>query len=453
MAISYNSGTLKSSDVTAAATSAGVGTAPDRRRLYNFGDRVHELAPEESPFFVYLSQVSKAPTDDSVFRYLENRNPINWTNRSFYIDGAVGTVASGTTYTFVVDDGSSGSIDWLVKGMVVAIQTKDDTDGNGHAIVRIETAPVSASADTSFTGKCIDTSGVSGSNSVADNDLCQVIGTSYAEGSGAPDVFSTEIEDNYGYTQIFKTAAEMTGTALATKFRGYENEWSRIWSEKLREHKVDIERAMLFSQKARVSNIQYTEGLVGHILKNSTPKSDDSALSYTSGKAYYRSSTAAEFTYDRLLGDLEVVFDPARGSSSDKLVLCSLPVITQFNKLGDGAFVDASLGHGNNPYQYSIESRTGGFGHKVTVVDTVHGTMNLIKEPLFRGIAAGYMLMADMKYLLYRPLVGNGQNRDTQIMSNVQQSDEDLRKDMIMTEAGLEVCLPESHALFNLESA
>jgi hypothetical protein len=72
---------------------------------------------------------------------------------------------------------------------------------------------------------------------------------------------------------------------------------------------------------------------------------------------------------------------------------------------------------------------------------------------LFRGIASGYMLMADMKYLLYRPLVGNGQNRDTQIMSNVQQSDEDLRKDMIMTEAGLEVCLPESHALFNLESA
>ena len=42
MAISYNSGTLKSSDVTAAAASAGVGTAPDRRRLYNFGDRVHE---------------------------------------------------------------------------------------------------------------------------------------------------------------------------------------------------------------------------------------------------------------------------------------------------------------------------------------------------------------------------------------------------------------------------
>ena len=70
MALSYNAGTLKSSDITASTTSAGVGTAPDRRRLYNFGDRVAELAPEESPFFVYLSKVAKAPTDDPIFRYL-----------------------------------------------------------------------------------------------------------------------------------------------------------------------------------------------------------------------------------------------------------------------------------------------------------------------------------------------------------------------------------------------
>ena len=119
--------------------------------------------------------------------------------------------------------------------------------------------------------------------------------------------------------------------------------------------------------------------------------------------------------------------------------------------MGDGKFVDGSLGHSNAPYKYDIESRTGAFGHKVMMIDTVHGTLNLVKEPLFRGISASYMLMADMKYLLYRPLVGNGYNRDTQIQTNVQSIDEDLRKDMIMTEAGLEVCLPESHALYDLE--
>ena len=79
MAISYNSGTLKSSDITASTSNPdSIGQAPDRRRLFNFGDRVAELAPEESPFFVYLSKVAKSPTDDSVFRYLENRNKINF---------------------------------------------------------------------------------------------------------------------------------------------------------------------------------------------------------------------------------------------------------------------------------------------------------------------------------------------------------------------------------------
>ena len=97
MAISYNSGSLKSSDITATTSDAGTGAGqrPDRRRIFNFGDRVAELTPEESPFFVYLNKVSKAPTDDPVFRYLENRNKISFSDRSFLIKGAVGSVSAG----------------------------------------------------------------------------------------------------------------------------------------------------------------------------------------------------------------------------------------------------------------------------------------------------------------------------------------------------------------------
>ena len=252
----------------------------------------------------------------------------------------------------------------------------------------------------------------------------------------------------------------MTNTAIATRYRGYADEWSRIWADKLREHKVDIERAMLFGQKARVSSIQYTEGIVGHIVKNVNPSASDAALSYTSGSSYYRTAAQSEFTYDRLLSDLEVIFDPARGGSSDKLVLCSLPVITFFNKLGSSTFLSGSLNHAaegssrtpSQAYSYNFDSRQGAFGHSIMVIDTIHGRLNLVKEPLFRGIASGFMLMADMSQVAYRPLVGNGVNRDTHVISNVQSDDEDLRKDMILTEAGLEITLSESHALYNIES-
>ena len=205
---------------------------------------------------------------------------------------------------------------------------------------------------------------------------------------------------------------------------------------------------MLFGQKARVCGVQYTEGLVGHIVKNANPTTDDSAFSYTSGTPYYRSVAQAELTYDRLLADLEVIFDPARGGSDGKLALASLPVITFFNKLGSTSFVDQSIA---NELRYNMEKSVGSFGHTVLQVETIHGTMNLVKEPLFRGFASGFLCMVDMDNVAYRPLVGNGVNRDTQIMTNVQSADEDLRKDMILTEAGLEVSLPESHYLINLE--
>ena len=449
-------GGVKTTDVVQASSNSHAsvhGTTPDVRRLYNFGDRVADLSPEESPFFVYLSKVSKVPTDDSVFRFLEDRSKIDWTTRSFVlgadINGAA-AVAAGESHAMTVADAATpaASIDWLIKGMVFAVETAP----GASALVRVETSPVDAGTTTTFTGKVISlsASGVSGYNVLSDDDSCQVIGTAFAEGTGSPDVWSSEIEDNYGYTQIFKTAAEMTNTAIATKYRGYANEWQRIWALKLREHKVDIERAMLMSTKARQGSVQYTEGLCGHILVNSTAQATaGTALSYTSGKAYLRTLASTSLTYDVLLGDLEVVFDPARGGSGDRLVLASLPLITFFNKLGDGAFMDASMGsNANMPHRYNFESSQGAFGHKVMTIETIHGTLHLVKEPLFRGITSGWMLFADMSKVAYRPLVGNGVNRDTYITTNVQSDDEDLRKDMILTEAGLEVTLPESHMMY-----
>ena len=448
-------GGVKTTDVVQSSSNSHAsvhGTTPDVRRLYNFGDRVADLSPEESPFFVYLSKVSKVPTDDSVFRFLEDRSKIDWTSRDFLVantTGYTGTVAAGTSYDLEVDTSGGASVDWLIKGMVFAIESAE----GAQILVRVDSAPQDAGSSTTFTGKCISltASGISGYSAVANNDRCQVIGTAYAEGTGSPDVWSSEIEDDFGYTQIFKTAAEMTNTSIATRYRGYANEWQRIWAMKLREHKVDIERAMLFSQKARQGSVQYTEGLVGHILVNSSPTTSGD-LSYSSGKAYLRSLASSALTYDQLLSDLEVVFDPARGGSGDRLVLASLPVITFFNKLGDGAFMDASIGGiSNGVNRYNFQASQGAFGHKVMTIETIHGTLHLVKEPLFRGVSSGFMTFVDMSKVAYRPLVGNGVNRDTYITTNVQSDDEDLRKDMILTEAGLEVTLPESHMMYNIE--
>jgi len=423
------------------------------RRLFNFSDRVAELAPEESPFFVYLSKVAKVPTDDPQFRFLEDRTKISMTDRSFLLNGDVSIPAAGESATYNID---GATVDWLLKGMVVAVGQETAANAPNTVILRVESAPESGQLSMRT---------VSGSDGGVDinNAKCTVIGTSFAEGSGAPDVFSEELETDFGLTQIFKTACEMSNTARATRYRGYADEFQRIWNNKLREHKIDIERAMLFGQQATTGGIQYTEGICGHVIKNGTPNTGDTALTYTAGAPYFRSSTANELTYDRILSDFEVVYDPARGGTDSKLALASMPMLTFFNKLGKDSFLHGSMSYNtsNQPpattalsssaLRYNMEEKKGSYGHRILSVETIHGTMNLVKEPLFRGFSSGFLMMVDLDHVAYRPLVGNGVNRDTQIMTNVQSADEDLRKDMIMTEAGLEVSIPETHYLLNLE--
>ena len=445
MATYNNPGPLKFGD-----PGAVIDSVIPSRRLYNFSDRVADLAPEESPFFVYLSKVAKVPTDDPQFRWLKDRNKIQMSERSFALDASHTVAAAGSSITYTVDDGAGASVDWLIKGMVFTVgETNSSTKEPETAIVRIESSPVDTGTETTFTGKTI--SAATGSTTAgADGDKCTVIGTAFEEGSGSPDSWSRELDNGSGYCQIFKTACELTNTARATVYRGYASEWDRIWNLKLREHKVDIERAMLFGHSASQSGINYTDGIVGHIVKNSQSQIKDNAvLTYTEDKGYFSTRADDQMTYDALLADLEVVFDPARGGSKAKLALCSLPVVTYFNKLGSSNTFLSSAYHASHPM---FAQEKGSYGHKVMKVETIHGDLTLVKEPLFRGFASPYMCLVDLDNVAYRPLIGNGVNRDTHIMTNVQSADEDLRKDMILTEAGLEVSLPEAHALFNFES-
>ena len=425
------------------------------RRLFDFSDRIAELAPEESPFFVYLSKVGKVPTSDSQFRFLEDRTKISIADRAFETQAAFTAAAVGSTATakFDTTDSTPVSVDWLIPGMVIACGTVDTGTAQPEwCTVRVESVVDSGAYSTATVRTIAKASAAA--LTVPDNAKCTVIGTAFEEGTGAPDVWSQKLDNDYGYTQIFKTACEMSNTARATVYRGYADEWARLWNLKLREHKVDIERAMLFGMRGQTNSISYTDGIVGHIIANSQAEFKDTGaqLTYNSDKGYLKTVESGDWSYDDLLGDFEVMYDPARGGSSGKLGLASLPVITHFNKLS--GFMDSTIKVGTdaNAFGYNFERSTGSFGHRVMKIETVHGDLSMVKEPLFRGNSAGFLAMVDLDHVSYRPLVGNGVNRDTSITTNVQQADEDLRKDMILTEAGLEISLPESHAIINLEA-
>ena len=451
------------------ATTPGGISIDDTRRVFNFGDRVAELAPQQSPFFVYLSKVAKKATNDPVFKFLEQRH--QWQRRNFLVqagdtlaDG--GAITANGSATLAADEdlvlhckydeygkiSSSSPCNFIMPGAVIAIKADD---GEVYRFRVDENATFSSSTSSYSAASPAaaqvhhDTNGVTTINAeaciplqdipqdtvVSTGNAGAVIGSSYAEGTDSPTGWEDKLYDREGYTQIFKTGMSIfSGTSMATEYRGIKNEFQRIWQDKLMEHKMDIEQAMLFGYGASSNEtggapVRQTWGIIPY--------------TNTYGKVYNMSYASSG--YDAFLDAMEDFFAPEGGNSGNKLVLASRKVITYLNKLGNGSFMNNSVG--SSQYRLDVANVPGSFGHTVTVVNTIFGNLHFVAEPLLRGPWEDYCVAVDLKNVAYRPLVGNGISRDTFIETNVQDNGVDGRTDQIITEGGLEISLPETHAV------
>ena len=459
MAISTINNMLTTAAYTAAAATAGEGTAPDRHRLYSsFGERIATLEPQLTPLFTYTTMLgSKVPASDPVFRFLEDRVPIQSFNRTFLLAADVNAgsaVTANNVYPFSIDkDGAS--VDWLGKGMTFIVRTLGDTTtGYAHAQVQVDSDPSDAGSTTSFDGRIVNLSesSATGEDILSNNDECRVVGTSFAEGTGPPDAWQELREDNFGNCQIFKVSVELSNTARATVFRGEADEWNRQIGLKGIEFKNQIEGAGLFGFKSTVNGKRYTEGVIGHIIKNEVLVSTAVDFAYTSGKPYYRSMALAEFTYDRMLKDLQILNDPALGTGGDKLTMASRAIMTHFNQLADAAgFISLSIDASES--RRNVTPKNGQFGHQITQIQTIHGNVNLVENPNLRDESDRLMVFLDPTKVLQRPLVGNGVNRDSKFEDNIQARGEDARRGQWIAELGWEISLPENLMLYHLETA
>ena len=449
----------------------------DSRRIFNFGERVAELNPASSPFFAYLSKVAKKPTDDPVFKFLEKRH--QWQRRNFATVGATTLTADASwipaefnlaSVEVDVDydiygrkvSGSGFKAEFITVGQMIALEgvaTISSTAYPAVAYYRVS-AVTQNSADTSVDAVFIKAVKLGVENGAiatfanaetlvfAANKPGQVIGSAYAEGDTAPDGWRDDFYTNEGYCQIFKTSVPLfSGTSLATRYRGDSNEYMRVYQEKLMEHKMDIENALLFGYGAVSSDD----------LSTSYERKSWGILPYTEIHGRVKPFTYASSGYDDFVDAMSDIFDAESAAGGQKLVLASRSIMNWLNKLGGSSFLGNTMartaGTGASasemsPYSVDINKKDSMFdGVQITQVDTLYGTLNFVMEPLLRGPWANHAVCVDLNNVAYRPLVGNGESRDTQILTNIQNNDVDGRKDMILTEAGLEISLPETHAV------
>lgn len=428
------------------------------RRTFDLSGMIQELRPVETPFFTYLTKVRKVPTTDPIFKMMEQRH--QWQRRNFHVSTAVTANTNVTSTGFAVKCyyDARGKVTttetdptFFVAGQVIAIENVTETTTQSdtgtlyarvlsHASPTLQVTPLFLMGPSVTGGKKI----LAAANAITipANSRGQIVGTAYGEATGAPDGWADVLGQTEGYAQIFKTACPMmSGTAMATEYRGKKNEFQRIWDEKMREHKMDIEHAALFgvghaaattsgSLTAEVGGVnRYTWGVLPFV-----------SLYGNTGAFSYAASG-----YNDFVDFTETFFAPENGNSMSKLVLASRKVIGWFSKLNQGSFLGNTLVA--EAARLDVQNLKSQFGFNLTRINTVFGELNFVAHPLLRNQWEDHVIVLDLPNISYRPLIGNGLSRDTYYQTNVQDNDVDGRIDQMITEAGIQITLPETHAV------
>ena len=503
------SGLSESSSPSGLSPASSTISTGDLRRKYDFGDRVSELSIAQDPFFRLVSKIAKKPTDDPEFKYTERRGSFH--KRYAYVsnhgttatttivgtDASVthGNVDAGDVYYFcmISDYNSAGNIQnvygqstneispgdsgtqpqFYLAGQMVRIPymtsvtagSWDDSSASSASsaddylivqVIEVDLASVSNAAIlkckvvrkgsgtstfelASYSAynnalDAVDVSGFSIANYL-EPKRCYVVGTAHDQGSGYPETWKDQpFSTGYGRTQIWKTAMAMDNTTRATVLKYEPNEWARIWREKLIEHKWDIETSLLFGSQYDSGDEWYTQGAVDYI------------MSY--GNVF--SLTHASKTQDDFLDDLSNFLDPRYNNANASLFMVDTATYNWLHKLS-GYFSNNLEISPNFRADMSLTAKKKVFGVDISVISTPYGDMNVARNIHLDGSEIK-ILACNMKYVKYRPLVGNGLNRDTAVYVGVQtleNSGVDRRVDLIQTEAGMEFQMPEAHAYWS----
>ena len=241
----------------------------------------------------------------------------------------------------------------------------------------------------------------------------------------------------YGYTQIFRSEFGMTNTMRATALKYEPNEWARVWKEKLIEHKWDIEQSALFGSQGK------------HTVNGEVSYKTQGACDYILNQGNLFDLTLATKTQDDFLEDLSQFLDPRYNNANSTLFFCDTSTFNWLHKLS-GYFRNNLELSTNFNSDFASRGSKNVFGVDFTIISTVYGDMKVARNIHLDGSSIK-MIGVNMKYVKYRPLVGNGLNRDTTIYVGVQTLENtgtDKRVDMILTEAGFEWSMPEAHALW-----
>lgn len=377
-------------------TARGNANILSNRIKIDMSNEIALLKPREFPFTVLSKRMGTRPVMNPKFEWMEQSYMAAWTQ----INNSGGYLANATS--IVVDDGSIIAVGDIIKiprsaeqMLVTGVSTNTLTVTRGY--------------------------GTTSAAAINDDDKVLIIGNAAMQGSGAPAEKYNSPTAVYNYTQIFKTPFAVTNTLDATELYG-PAEYARLSSMKGIEHGRSIEQALLFGERKQDTSGAQPRNVTGGILQ------------FIAGTANI-GSTAASGSNDTVRAAINTWLKGLFTYGSGKKVWFVSPNILQ--RVSDIAM---------DKLQVIQADKDKTFGLDVVQWLTPFGMIDLILHPLFTDYYASYSLAVDMENIKWCPLKG----RDTHLEQNIQNNDEDGRKDQYLTEGGLEIRLPLTHGSFML---
>lgn len=373
----------------------GTGDWGTDERPKNFRETILWRNPNgQTPLTGLLSKMSDEKTDDPEFAWWEEQlNAVR-----LILNGVMNTT---TTTVFVV----SANALLLVAGDVLLVENAAaDTAVSPFEIVFVN----GVANDTTF--DAIRARAGTTAAAIVNGAGLTRIGTVFAEGVGSPTVSNRNPTKLFNYTQIFKTAYEITRTASKTRARTgdpIKNDKKR----KMFDHSVNLEFAFMLGGKSELP----TGG------SNLKPlRTTGGTRSFITTNVTIFTTTPTETTF---LTAVQGVFDFDGGGGSERLMFCGNGALTSLNKLAKAGM------------QVRVDEVVRLYGMDLQRWIIPQGTFLMRSHPLLNTHAryTNSIFILDPTCFKYRYI------DDTTFQDAIQLPDADEKKGQWLTECGLEV--------------
>lgn len=343
----------------------------------------------------FLSTMKPEDTNDAVFNWYEKPLATQRTTLS-------------ASYTNVATTVSVTDITFRANHLIM-----NESTGEIMQITSVDTTGLVLTVKRGAWGTAVASAGA--------DDAIICVGNAVAEGASTPQILQIDPTPLFNYTQIFRTALGMTGTAKKTSLKyAKEGRYVEAAREALNYHSIEMEKSFIFGVKAL-----YTDSVTGNTLRTT-----DGVL--TSVDDANVDTPAGGILTEDLWDDYsERMMRVCVDKSNTKLCIGGSGSMSVLNRLAKKVG-RIELMPGDKTYGFRIQEWI-----------QPSGTLYLYSHPLFtqHPVWRNYLIVVDIKALNYRYLTG----RDTQRLTNRQNPGTDSQIDEFLTECGLELHFGTSH--------